>query len=93
MICLTNDLSKYAFDINLEAQNKNDRFKRNRSKSCVAEVTVNNVPMSYIGENDNNKKQYNSSNTIASPIKINNKVIYLYYYSIYLILLLNIYVE
>ncbi|ORX58457.1 hypothetical protein BCR36DRAFT_343705 [Piromyces finnis] len=74
MICLTNDLSKYAFNINLEVHNKNDKFKRNRSKSCVVEGVSNNIPIPYIGENDI-KKQFNMSNTISTPLKLNNKAL------------------
>ncbi|OUM65526.1 hypothetical protein PIROE2DRAFT_7457, partial [Piromyces sp. E2] len=72
MICLTNDLSKYAFNVNFEVHNKYDRFKRNRSKSCVVETISNNIPSFTSGENDN-KKQINQLNTITTPIKINNK--------------------
>jgi len=78
MISLTYDLSKYAFNINICTKNKPEKYKRNRSKSCVEGSGSNNIPIAYVGENDNknsfeieraNSKKYNTSNALPSSSK------------------------
>jgi len=76
MTCLTYDLSQYAFKLDINEQRKTDnKFKRNRSKSCVEGCGSNNIPISYVGENDNKKQYNNTSNTIGNSVKYNNKTI------------------
>jgi len=89
MTSLTYNLSQYAFNLDINEQRRPDnKFKRNRSKSCVEGCGPNNIPISYVGENDN-KKQYNNSNSIGNSMKYNNKVNIIG--STKKILLLNIY--